>query len=111
MMGDDRHERIQRRAYEIWEREGGVHGVDQRQWRQAEAEIDREDALPLIADDALPDTREIASSDVFTVEALAMRTGISAEQAQDLIDRLGKDRAAIEEAARSLAVGKENFSK
>jgi hypothetical protein len=108
MMGDDRHERIQRRAYEIWEREGGVHGVDQRQWRQAEAEIDREDAT---ADGALPATREIASSDVFTVEALAMRTGISAEQAQDLIGSLGKDRAAIEEAARSLAKGKQNFSK
>jgi hypothetical protein len=111
MMGDDRHDRIQRKAYEIWEREGGVHGVDQRQWSQAEAEIDREDALPSTAGDALPDTSEIASSDVFTVEALAMRTGISGAQAQDLIDRLGKDRAAIEEAARSLATGKETFSK
>ncbi|TIS55756.1 MAG: DUF2934 domain-containing protein [Mesorhizobium sp.] len=102
-MGDNRHEKIQQRAYEIWEREGGVHGVDQRQWLQAEAEIDREDALPK--------TREIASSDVLTVEALAMRTGITPEQAQDLIDRLGNDRAAIEEAARSLAAGQRNFSK
>ena len=40
-----------------------------------------------------------------------MRTGITAEQAQDLIDRLGNDRAAIEEAARSLAVGQRDFSK
>lgn len=37
-----------------------------------------------------------------TVEALAMRTGISGDQAQELIDRLGNDRAAIEEAARSI---------
>ena len=106
-MGDDRHEKIQQRAFEIWEREGGVHGVDQRQWLQAEAEIDREATLPLTVDDTLPETREIASSDVLTVEALAMRTGITGEQAQDLIDRLGKDRAAIEEAARSLATGQQ----
>lgn len=46
-----------------------------------------------------------------TVEALAMRTGITGDQAQDLIDRLGNDREAIEEAARSLATGQQNFSK
>jgi hypothetical protein len=39
-------------------------------------------------------SREIASTDVLTVEALTMRTGITA-QAQDLIDRLGNDRAAM----------------
>ena len=101
-MGDERHEKIQQRAYEIWEREGGVHGVDQRQWLQAEAEIDREAGLPLTADDALPGSGEIASSDLLTVEALAIRTGITGDQAQELIDRLGNDRAALEEAARSL---------
>lgn len=31
-----------------------------------------------------------------------MRTGISGDQAQELIDKLGNDRAAIEEAARSI---------
>ncbi|CCV15478.1 conserved hypothetical protein [Mesorhizobium sp. STM 4661] len=46
-----------------------------------------------------------------TIEALAMRTGITGQQAQDLIDRLGNDRAAIEEAAQSLATQKMNFSK
>ncbi|TJV30211.1 MAG: DUF2934 domain-containing protein, partial [Mesorhizobium sp.] len=59
----------------------------------------------LTADDALPETREIASSDATTVEALAMRTGISGDQAQELIDRLRNDRAAIEEAARIKAAG------
>ena len=54
---------------------------------------------------------EPASSDVMTVEALAMRTGITGDQAQDLIDRLGNDREAVEEAARSLATGQQNFSK
>ena len=110
-MGSDRLERIQQRAYEIWEREGGAHGVDQRQWLQAEAEIDRETELPFTVDEGLPETREIASTDVLTVEALAMRTGITGQQAQDLIDRLGNDRAAIEEAARSLATQSMNFSK
>lgn len=101
-MGDDRHEKIRQRAYEIWQREGGMHGDHERHWHQAEAEIDREVALPLTAGDALPETREVASSDILTVEELAMRTGISGEEAQELIDRLGNDRAAIEAAARSL---------
>ncbi|TIS82717.1 MAG: DUF2934 domain-containing protein, partial [Mesorhizobium sp.] len=33
---------------------------------------------------------------------LAARTGISGDEAQALIDRLGADRAAIEQAARGL---------
>ncbi|TIL32087.1 MAG: DUF2934 domain-containing protein [Mesorhizobium sp.] len=101
-MADDREDKIRERAYQIWEREGGIHGDPERHWHRAEAEIDREAALPLTAGDALPETREVASSDVLTVEALAVRTGTSGEQAQELIDRLGNDRAAIEQAARNL---------
>ncbi|TGQ50618.1 DUF2934 domain-containing protein [Mesorhizobium sp. M1C.F.Ca.ET.193.01.1.1] len=101
-MDDDRIEKIRQRAYEIWEREGSLQGDHERHWHQAEMEIDREAALPLTADDALPETREGASSDVLTVEALAARTGISGDEAQELIDRLGNDRAAIEQAARGL---------
>jgi hypothetical protein len=99
-MGDERHKKIQQRAYQIWEREGG--GDPEQHWHQAMAEIDREAALPLTASDALPETGEIASSDVLEVEALAVRTGLSGDEAQALIDRLGSDRAAIEQAARSL---------
>ncbi|TPK89469.1 DUF2934 domain-containing protein [Mesorhizobium sp. B2-4-17] len=105
-MSDDRNDRIRERAYQIWQREGGVHGDHERHWHQAEMEIDREAALPLTADDALPQTREIASSDVLAVEDLAMRTGISGDEAQALLDRLGSDRAAIEQAARSLEAKK-----
>lgn len=97
-MGDERHEKIQKRAYQIWQREGG--GDPEHHWHRAEAEIDREAALPLTADDALP--REIASADVLTVEELAVRTGISGDAAQDLIDKLGTDRAAVEQAARGI---------
>lgn len=100
-MDNDREDKIRERAYQIWEREGGIHGDPERHWHQAEAEIDREAALPLTADDALP--REIASSDVLTVEELAVRTGISGDEAQELLDRLGNDRAAVEQAARNLA--------
>ena len=101
-MGDERHEKIQKRAYQLWEREGG--GDPEHHWHRAEAEIDREAALPLTADDALP--REIASTDVLEVEELAMRTGISGDEAQALLDRLGTDRAALELAARSLKARK-----
>ena len=86
MGDDDRLAKIRQRAYEIWEREGRLFGNHQRHCDQAEAEIDR----------------EIASTDILTVEELAMRTGISGDEAQALIDRLGNDRAAVESAARSL---------
>src|SRR5690242_2989295 len=99
-MGDERHDKIQKRAYQIWEREGG--GDPEHHRHRAEAEIDRE-AAPT-ADDALP--REIASTDVLEVEELAMRTGISGDEAQALLDRLGTDRAAVEQAARSLKARK-----
>lgn len=105
-MDDDRIEKIRQRAYEIWQREGSIHGDHERHWHQAEMEIDREAALPLTADDALPETREIDSSDVLTVESLAMRTGISSGEAQELLDRLGNDRAAIEQAARTIQARK-----
>ena len=119
-MGDDRHQRIRQRAYEIWEREGGGHGGPEKHWHQAEAEIEREDQLEaeqaftepsavgatvLSAKSRKPRRAESASSDVM------MRTGITGDQAQDLIDRLGNDREAIEEAARSLTTGQQNFSK
>lgn len=106
-MDDDRTEKIRQRAYEIWQREGSLDGDHERHWHQAEMEIDREAALPLTADDALPETREVDSSDVLTVESLAIRTGISSGEAQELLDRLGNDRAAIEQAARSIRARKQ----
>jgi hypothetical protein len=42
-MTEDRQERIRRRAYFIWQREGRPEGADLRHWVQATAEIDRED--------------------------------------------------------------------
>lgn len=45
---DEAHiERIQVRAYEIWEREGRVNGQDEKHWQQAVAEIAAADAYGL----------------------------------------------------------------
>lgn len=38
---EELHERIQRRAYELWEREGRPEGRDHAHWYQAELEITR----------------------------------------------------------------------
>ena len=40
----DRDARIRDRAYRIWDREGRPHGHDNAHWRQAEREIEAEEA-------------------------------------------------------------------
>ncbi|RNJ42473.1 hypothetical protein B5V01_28540 [Mesorhizobium erdmanii] len=64
-MGDDRDEKIRQRAYAIRQREGGLDGDHERHWHTAKDEIDREAAL----------ARDVP--DVLTVEASAMRTGLT----------------------------------
>ncbi|MER9895214.1 DUF2934 domain-containing protein [Mesorhizobium sp. M0119] len=96
-MDNDRHEKIRQRAYEIWLREGRPDGAHERHWQQAKQELGYDETTTGQAP-----AGTIASSDVLTVEALAMRTGITGDQAQELIDRLGNDRATLEEAARNL---------
>ncbi|ANT50955.1 MULTISPECIES: DUF3606 domain-containing protein [Mesorhizobium] len=48
------------------------------------------------------DDQTIDPDNVLDVEALALRTGITGDQAQALVDRIGNDRAALEQAAREL---------
>ncbi|WP_192181431.1 DUF3606 domain-containing protein [Mesorhizobium amorphae] len=48
------------------------------------------------------DDQAIDPDNVLDVEALALRTGITGDQAQALVDRIGNDRAALEQAAREL---------
>lgn len=38
-MAGDREERVRRRAYEIWEKEGGPSGREREHWEQAEREL------------------------------------------------------------------------
>jgi hypothetical protein len=38
-MSDDRHEAVSRRAYELWEKEGGGHGRHEDHWHQAASEM------------------------------------------------------------------------
>jgi hypothetical protein len=42
---DERDERIRRRAYEIWEKDGKRHGDHERHWHEAADEIDRENSI------------------------------------------------------------------
>jgi hypothetical protein len=37
---DDREEKVRRRAYDIWEREGREHGRDKEHWRRATEEVE-----------------------------------------------------------------------
>ncbi|TIS85568.1 DUF2934 domain-containing protein [Mesorhizobium sp.] len=93
-MSDDKHERIRRRAYEIWEREGQAHGLHERHWNQATFEIENEDRSlgarpPAISGAEVPGPapqirrkkgkRTAGQSDVEAAEALAMRTGITGD--------------------------------
>jgi len=41
------------------------------------------------------------------IEAFALEKGLSAEQVQDLIDRVGRDRQALEDAALIMQAEKE----
>jgi hypothetical protein len=76
---EDEMERTRRRAYALWERDGRPEGSAERYWYQAEQ-----------------DMREPV-----TAQALAMRTGLNIDEAQDLIDRLGPDWELLEQAAAS----------
>lgn len=53
-------------------------------------------------DASKPDPRNIEREDVYEAEQLALKTGITGDQAQELIDRIGSNRVALEEAAMSL---------
>ncbi|MDX8465945.1 DUF2934 domain-containing protein [Mesorhizobium sp. VK23B] len=43
MADETREERIRKRAYELWEKEGKPEGADLRFWEKAMGEIDEED--------------------------------------------------------------------
>jgi hypothetical protein len=56
-----------------------------------------------VAEDNLPgDDQTLDQDSVLDVEVFALRTGITGDQAQALIDRIGNDRLALEQAAREL---------
>lgn len=44
-MSDDRQTRVSRRAYELWEQEGGEHGRHEDHWHRANAEIEDDVAV------------------------------------------------------------------
>jgi Protein of unknown function (DUF2934) len=76
---EDEMERIRRRAYSLWERDGRQEDSADSYWYQAEQ-----------------DMREPV-----TAQAVAVRTGLNIDEAQELIDRLGADWELLEQAAAS----------
>ncbi|MBZ9798398.1 DUF2934 domain-containing protein [Mesorhizobium sp. ES1-4] len=84
MLGD-KYERIQRRAYEIWQRSGELHGQHEEHWHQASREIEREDnGLGEQPGAAIPGAVTIPSGqpDPLAAEALARKTGMAGDQSQ-----------------------------
>ncbi|WP_189502332.1 DUF3606 domain-containing protein [Mesorhizobium sp. M00.F.Ca.ET.216.01.1.1] len=56
-----------------------------------------------VPEDNIPrDDQTLDPDNVLDVEAFALRTGITGDQARALIDRIGNDRLALEQAAREL---------
>jgi len=74
-------ERTRRRAFSLWERDGRPDGSPDEFWYRAEQEL----------------------REPVTAQALAVRTGLNIDEAQDLIDRLGSDWELLEQAAASRA--------
>ena len=74
-------ERTRRRAFAMWERDGRPEGSPDAYWYQAERDL----------------------REPVTAQALAVRTGLNIDEAQDLIDRLGADWELLEQAASSRA--------
>jgi hypothetical protein len=88
-MSDERQRRIERRAHEIWQREGRPEGRADQHWRLATAEIDEEDAAAAVTASALP-VPEVAAEPqpAAAVEAADRPTGKASSK------RTSKPRAA-----------------
>lgn len=86
-MSDDRRQRIERRANEIWQREGRPDGRADQHWRLATAEIEAEEAAAEVSlasaapvPEATPEPQPAAAmeaGDVPSAKASAKRTGKS----------------------------------
>lgn len=61
-MSDDRHDRVRRRAYELWEQQGGEHGRDQDHWHRASAEIDGAEDVSVAAPDGTTMTMPVETT-------------------------------------------------
>lgn len=64
-MTDDRHDRVSRRAYELWQEEGGEHGRHEDHWHRASRELEETAAAPdgttlTVPAPAVPDAPEAA---------------------------------------------------
>ncbi|UCI10352.1 DUF2934 domain-containing protein [Mesorhizobium sp. B1-1-8] len=85
-MAQDKYERIRRRAYEIWQRSGELHGHHEEHWNQASTEIDREDyGLGEQPGAAMPGAATIPSGQPHpqVAEALARKARMAGDQSRE----------------------------
>lgn len=101
-MDNDRDARIRQRAYEKWEREGKTEGQHDRHWFEAADELATEEGI-------VPNRLTETGDDTYTAELLAVETGIAGDEAQDLVDRIANNRAALIQAAQELRATKGQF--
>ena len=93
-MGDERHEKIQKRLPDLGARR---RRRPEHHWHRARP---RSTAMRRCCRRPTTLPREIASADVLTFETRRTHRHIGHEQ--DLIDKLGTDCAAVEQAARGI---------
>lgn len=106
--------KIRQEAYHIWEREGRPDGRERDHWEQAVRELglDPSEVTPATANSKAsgaarkmsgkPDAKLVAAGQPYEVGYFAKKHGITRRQAKDLIDRIGNDRDALNEAAAKL---------
>ena len=105
-MTQDYGERIRRRAYEIWEREGHPHGRDREHWYRAERELSSEDS---------ESERRLEEIKVHQ-EPSATATWVATEQEQagsgkplpsDLVDIFAELNHTLDEIVEAVAVNRD----
>ncbi len=96
-MTDDLQERIRQRAIQIWEAAGRPDGEHDQHWREAEAQIESEDAA------RTPSATQSKESPVeeATALGLAETSDLSPNQAKELLRKHGGDMEKVKEEAKS----------
>ncbi len=103
-MQGDREERIRRRAYDLWEREGKPEGRGDAHWAQACAEIDEEDRASAGASSTDADTGVVKKAVRRTRKAAAEVLGAGLNAVVDVVEEAlapKKPRAAKAKSAKA----------
>jgi hypothetical protein len=95
-MTNELEDRIRKRAYELWERDGAQHGKDQDHWHQAALEIEEEDRKA----SRKPKRGKADQSEAMkAAEAAARAHGFSLEEVAKDDEKPGKKKRAASTAS------------